>query len=318
MEDLNIELQIAKQTDFIPQYVEILNTNSAALKDEIEKIVNNLKINTSTYEIGEADNPISKLVTNNVSIVDGGLSLTLDDTVIASLSINAEDESVLSVDELQATTVTISDAITVDEVTANESLTLDASATGTFSGDVSFARSFVSSYEWFSNSSSWLDMTYSSGDKRSTSNLILGKSSARHSYVVLNAESDTSIYETGVWKMTDAADEIWLALSIDENNPPEPGQIFNISLRDIVNNAGTSVIDNIIPANYDIIVKIVPGTDYSTSPGDPVEISSGAASITISNAGALRSDVQVQYLYDTVNSTHLFHIMNAGESTINY
>lgn len=322
MTDLDIEIKQALTSDSVSQYVEVLNYNSNAFKDEIEKLVNNLKINTSTLEIGTTDTPLNKVVTKNLALSTGGFSLTnADSDVKASLSFNGDGDSVLVADIIEVGSLITSLGFEVDDLEVKNSLLIDSAASTTINGPISISRSVTVSYEWFKNSASWLGLTWNSTESRAEADLTLYSSTKQNNYIVLNAENDTDVYDSTSspgWKLTGASDEVWVYLDLDSSNPPASGQTFNISLRDIVDNLGNSVFSSATPSGSDNLIKIAPGDNLGESPATSLEFTDGAVSVQISNEGVFRSDLTVQYIYDDVNDKHLLHIVNAKNCTVNY
>lgn len=326
MDNLNIEIIEVSPKDPIPSYVEVLNHNCNLLKTEIETLVNGFKLNTETLDIGDSDTPVNSMTVTNVILANGGITLLNSALETkASLILNGLGESVLTVDIVNAADISISTELDVDSLFINNDLTLDAAGFADLKGYVALGSAPKESYEWFRNSGSWLDMSLDLMTNNSETRFNLTKTSAKFNYMVLNAASDPNIYDGLTWLWTSASPtpELKIYIDFDASTPPVSGQVFNISLRDIVDGSGNSLYDNIDSTNYNIPVQVYAGENNSESPASTIEFAADVSSVTIrTDVGTddykANSRLELQYIYDADNAKHLLVVLGGLNITVNH
>ena len=127
---IDIPIQEILETDFVVDMRIIDNSNFLLLKDKVEDLINNLEIDTNTLAIG-TDTPISYIRTDSVIMEDTGFVMQtgVPTQIIASLTKNGSDLSVLNVDILSVDTTVQADSMSLNALTVNDSLQVDGPAT---------------------------------------------------------------------------------------------------------------------------------------------------------------------------------------------
>ena len=120
---VDLPIQEMLQSNFIVDLAQIHNSNVLLLKDKLEDVINTFEIDINTISIG-TDNPINNIKTQNVIFQDGGwiLQTGIPNQIIAQLSKNGSDQSVLGVDILNIDSTISADSITTNSLTLNDSL----------------------------------------------------------------------------------------------------------------------------------------------------------------------------------------------------
>ena len=256
---IDLPIQEMLQTDFIVDLAQIHNSNVLILKDKLEDLINNFEIDINTISIG-ADNPINSIRTQDAILQDGGFIFQtgIPNQIIARLSKNGNDESVLNVDRL-----TVDLSVSADDFTAN-SLTInnDSAFTGdaNFAGLVKYDSSLVESKETIV-----VPVLKSGTDAIGT--VTLTNTSKKNIYITL--EADAAVGATQVWTGTafNAISEIIINIDFDANNPPLQNTTFNIYIVDVIEgNGSTSILGVAAGVNAVMVpVSIAPGTNQSTA-----------------------------------------------------
>jgi hypothetical protein len=247
---IDLAIQEILQSDFIVDIAQIHNSNVLILKDKIEDLINTFEMDINTVSIG-VDNPINNIKTQNIVLQDGGLIFQtgIPNQVIASLTKNTSDLSVLKVDYLNIDFEINSDAIESNSLVVNDSLTSDGEST--FNGKIVYGSSLVESKETVT-----ADLEYD-GINTAVARISLTDTSKRNIYVTLSAE--TNLGATQVWNgssFTAGLTNIKLYLDLDANSPMTPNTSFTVYLVDVTENSGgSSIALQVNTANLSITMK---------------------------------------------------------------
>lgn len=247
---IDLAIQEILQSDFIVDIAQIHNSNVLILKDKIEDLINTFEMDINTISIG-VDNPVNNIKTQNLIIQDGGwlLQTGIPNQVIASLSKNTSDLSVLKVDYINVDFEIDSDVIVSNSIVINDSITSNGEST--FTGKITYGSSLVESKETIT-----ADLEFD-GIDTAVARVSLTDTSKRNIYVKLSAE--TNIGTTQVWNgATFAAGltNIKLYLDLDANSPMTPNTSFTVYLVDITENSGgSSIALQVNTANLPIAIK---------------------------------------------------------------
>ena len=256
---VNLPIQEMLQSDFIVDLAQIHNSNVLLLKDKLEDIINNFEFDTNTISIG-IDNPINSIRTQDIIIQDGGFIFQtgIPNQIIARLSKNGSDESVLNVDNLTVDLGISSDAINVNDITVNNSAAILGSISVT--GSLDYDGSIVESKESVS-------VLVEKVGNTAVGTITLSNASNKNIYVTLEAE--TTVGPTRVWDgaaFVGTLTDIILNIDFDSNNPPSENTSFTIYIVDVIENSGsTSIISNINGEATPPPVQIAAGVNQSTT-----------------------------------------------------
>lgn len=265
---IDLPIQEILQTDFIVDIAQIHNSNVLLLKDKIEDLINTFEVDINTVSIG-VDSPINNIKTQNIVIQDGGwiLQTGIPNQVIASLSKNVNDLSVLKVDYLNVDFDISADSI--ESVSLTSTGTFTAEGPGVFEDSLSYQASLIESKETISATLEF------DGVDKAEARISLTSTSKKNIYVTLNAE--TTIGATQVWDPVGSSfavglTDIVLYLDLDTNSPMAQNTSFNIYLVDILeNSANTSIVLQVNTASLAVEVK------------SGVNLSSGSSAILLHN-----------------------------------
>jgi hypothetical protein len=239
--EVDLPIQEMLQTHFITDLAPIHNSNVLLLKDKLEDIINNFEIDPNSLSIG-TDNAINSIKSSNVVIQDGGLIFQtgVPNQIIARLEKNIDDQSVLSVNNLNVSNNTSLDSISVNELVANTSVQFDGATT--LNGSVQYTGQMVESFE---NIDAALEYD---GSSTANATITLTNTSRRNIYVTLKADTQggafAPVYAGGAINSNIA--NFILNVDFDENNPPVAGYTFTIHIVDVQeDNANTSIVGQI-------------------------------------------------------------------------
>lgn len=233
---IDLPIQEILQSDFIVDIAQIHNSNVLILKDKIEDLINTFEIDINTISIG-VDNPINNIKTQNVIFQDGGwiLQTGVPNQVIASLSKNGSNLSVLKVDYLDVDFEVNVDLIESNSVTVNNLLTTESESL--LKGKITYQSSLVESKETVAA------LLEFNGINSAEARISLTDTSKRNIYVTLSAE--TNLGATQVWDGVSFAaglTNIKLYLDLDLNSPMDPNTSFTIYIADVIENSSNSSI----------------------------------------------------------------------------
>jgi len=256
---IDLPIQEMLQSDFIVDLAQIHNSNVLLLKDKLEDVINHFEFDTNTLSIG-IDNPINSIRTQNIIIQDGGFIFQtgIPNQIIARLSKNGSNESVLNVDHITVDSDIAADIISINDLVVNNSTTLAGPVE--IADSLNFNGSLIESKE----SVSVLVKKVASA---AVGTITLTNTSNKHIYVTLSAE--TNVGPTRVWDgaaFVGVLTDIILNIDFDATNPPAENTSFTIHIVDVVENSGNvSIISNINAEGTPPPVSIAAGVNQSTT-----------------------------------------------------
>jgi hypothetical protein len=233
---IDLPIQEILQSDFIVDIAQIHNSNVLILKDKIEDLINTFEMDINTISLG-VDNPINNIKTQNVVFQDGGwiLQTGVPNQVIASLSKNGSNLSVLKVDYLDVDFDVSVDVIESNSVVVNDLLTTESESL--LKGKITYQSSLVESKE------SVAALLEFDGIDTAVARISLTDTSKKNIYVTLSAE--TNLGATQVWNGVSFAaglTNIKLFFDLDLNSPMDPNTSFTVYLVDVIENSANSSI----------------------------------------------------------------------------
>lgn len=256
---VDLPIQEMLQSDFIVDLAQIHNSNVLLLKDKLEDVINNFEFDTNTISIG-TDNPINSIRTADIIIQDGGFIFQtgVPNQIIARLSKNGSNESVLNVDNLTIDSGIAANNVNVNDLVVNNSTSLAGPVDIT--NTLTFGESIVESKES-------VTVLVEKVASTAVGTITLTNTSKRNIYVTLEAE--TNVGPAQVWDgaaFVGALTDIILNIDFDSANPPAENTTFTIHLVDVVENSGSvSIIPNINAAGTPPPVSFAAGTNQSTT-----------------------------------------------------
>ena len=269
---LDLPIQEMLQTDFITDLAIIHNSNVLLLKDKLEDVVNNFEIDTNGITIGTG-NPINSISSQDVIIQDGGFIFQtgVPNQIIARLSKNASDESVFNVDRLTVDNDVSADSITINDITVNNSISVDGPAV--YTNSLQYNSSLIESKEMVS-------VTLLKVADTAVGTITLTNTSKTNIYVTLEAETAALGQVWDGFDYTNTLTDIILNIDFDVSSPPVPNTTFIIHIVDIVeNSASVSLIgytNGIGPGAPPI--QIAAGTNQATA--SPILLHHGPTGLT--------------------------------------
>ena len=287
--DLNITITEIKITDFVPDFVTVLNSNTSKLKTEIEKIVNSLQIDTTNKKIG-ATTPVAyiqairqEVLANNVANDGYYLTETSGSTTVAIAHLKRAEilpgvfGSELNVDKLVVEQLLDATGASASFKNMTLSETLTVTDVATFNGPVVKNSGDVESVD----SALVVPVALSGSDAKGY--IDLTKATQRN--LLLDVQVALDAYNGG-WIITG---DIKIALNFDATNPSIHGQCFNIAIKSLKDSTGT-VITDALPGS----LVIVPGVNKND----------GSAAISLSDS---KPELE---LYGSVNVTGAVYLAN--------
>ena len=282
---VNIPVQEILETDFVVDLRVASNANALLLKDSIEDLINNLEIDVNTLSIG-TDNPINYLRTDSIIIEDTGFVFQtgFPAQIIASLTKNGSNQSILNVDILtvdssfQADALTSNSVVVADSLTSNGILTLNAPLD--VQSSVSESRESITAV-----------LSDNAGVAEAT--VTLTSTSRQNIYLTLDA--DTSVYNT-FGGLVGGITDIRVIIDFDAINPPIQNTEFTICLVNIKEEGQlptTSIISDINTALLPFTIEA--GTNQST--GNPIILHSGTTVLDITIGFLAEYNSLASFLY---------------------
>lgn len=255
---LNIPIQEILVTDFITDISQISNSNFLLLEDKLEDLINNFEIDLTGISIG-TDTAINSIKTIDLVLQNSGFTFQTGTptAIIARLSKNGSDKSLLNIDNLTVDEATTMDSLTVNDITIADSATINGATI--FASSLQYNASLIESKETVS-----VTLEFDTVNK-ATGNLTLTSTSDRNIYVTLEAETAvgaTQVYN-GTIINTSIAD-LELIVDFDAINPPAANTVFTIHIVDIVENSGFASIITKVNAGS-IPTAIIAGTNNATT-----------------------------------------------------
>jgi hypothetical protein len=291
-------------TDFVTDIATITNANTLLLQAKLEDLINDLQIDIANTSIG-TDTPINYLKANTVILQNTGFIYQTGSptpTVIASLTKNGSNESILQVDRLITNIDAGFDAVTLNDLIVNTTATFNG--TPIFNTPITINSSVIESKESITSSLTW-DGTPSGP---ATASITLSSTSRQNIFVTLSATSSPT--PNAVYNGSSAIDpsisEIDLIINFDIINPPAQNTKFTIYIVNVVNAAAPTI--SIISAvqGAGIPIKLIGGTNNFTSTSiithDGVQSVGLADSINLNTYG---SNVTFNYILDSNNNDRL-------------
>lgn len=261
---VDLPIQEMLQTNFITDLAAIHNSNVLLLKDKIEDIVNTFEIDSNSISIG-TDNPINSIKSQDVIIQDGGFIFQtgIPNQIIARLSKNGSNESVLNVDNLTVDLTASLNDITANDIVINNNL--EVTETSTFNGSLVIGSQLVESKE-----SVTVNVTRDgSTSAKATGVINLTNTSKRNIYVTLEMETDAivadQVFEPTAPAFVSGIDNFNLNIDFDSTNPPSQNSTFTIYIVDVVRKDTSASILTEFNAVPSVKFTVNPGTNQSTS-----------------------------------------------------
>lgn len=307
--ELDIQIQEILTTDFIPDFLPEINTNNSKLKQEIEKIVNNLEIDTTNKKIG-SDTPIGSVNSRRYeSLADqltndgyylmkttGSTRVVMGHLKRGTISLGVEG-SELMVDKLIVNSVI--------EASGASGSWKDIEVLDSFTSDtLTTLKGYIDVQGGISKSLDFnlvVDFALDAGV--AVGRLNLTRTSQENLFVTL--KMDTTVY-SGAWAL--GLTDMKLFLDLDSTNPSLNGQAINVYIAKIVDNSGVEIVGS-LPAG--VALKLYPGDDNSVDPvGSLVFTDATVTAIEIiATAGAIvkyKKNIELIQVVD--GTTKMFHI----------
>ena len=307
--DLNITITEITITDFIPDFVTVLNSNASKFKTEFEKLINNLQIDTTNKKIG-VDDPItsirtirSEVLADNV-VNDGWyLTETSGSSTISIAHIKRAEilpsifGSELNVDKavIEQVLDATGAAATFKELTINE--TLNVTDKATFNGPVENKSGDIESVD----TALTVEMELVSGEAVGTIDL----TKATQKNLLLDLEIDAASFAASTWIATG----LKLILNYATVDPSVHGQVFNIMIKSIKDSTSTP-ITVVLPASG---LVVEPGVNNNDG-GAVITLSDGSTSLELYAAGVDLTDKafvsNLDIIQLTVDANYVIHVKN--------
>lgn len=309
---VDLAIQEILQTDFITDIASIHNSNVLLLKDKLEDLINNLEIDINNRTIG-TDNAIESVKTDNLILQDDGFiyQTGVPNNIIASLSKNAFDESILRVDILTVDSSMGVDSVNVNNLTVNTALT--ALGTADVTGSLTLNSALVESKETVQIAADF------NGATKAIATLTLTDTSKNNIYVKIAAKTAvgaTKVYDTGTNLFTAGLAEINLVIDFDSTNPPAPNTTFNIIIEDLIEDSGNTSIT--LDANSQLTdpLLIIAGTNQQTTgtilmhsdlvgQGYKLGINTSSANLLSQALAPYQSNIEFNYIIDNLSNDRL-------------
>jgi hypothetical protein len=299
--NVSLNTQTLLETTFISDMRLILNANNAVLRGKLEDVINTFEFDLVNKYIG-VDNYVNQVKTNNV-ILGNGIAFMDSTNTIGQLSKSA-GKSILSIDKL-----IIQAGGSIDMTGAANSMAVTRLGVGIplasiiadgfyvgsstisvkseFYGETNFpAQAITQSTEGTTNTVVTTTAVNVGGTDYYYGSIKLSKSSKQFMYLSIRcADSSPS-----------SSKPVVIFVYEDIANRPNPGQTFNLIVKEYTNTAGTTPI--VVGSWGDI--KVVPGY-LNPSYGTPVLLNGGAVPVvsTASNAITALTTTQHITMYNT-------------------
>ena len=305
--DLNITITEIKITDFVPDFVTVFNSNTSKLKVELEKLINNLQIDTVNKKIGTST-PIAflqairtEVLADNVANDGYYLTETSGSTTVTIAHLKRAEilpgifGSELNVDKLVIEQVLDATGASASFKDMNLSSTLTVTDTATFNGPVVKTSGDVESVD------SALSVAVALDGLDATGYIDLTKATQKNLFldVVVNANA----YNAG-WIITG---DIKISLNYALTNPSVHGQSFNIVIKSLKDSNGATITDA-LPGS----LLIVPGVNKND--GDAaISLSNGDVELEMYGSINVTSEVytaNLELMQLTMGGTYLLHCKN--------
>jgi hypothetical protein len=220
--------------------------------------------------------------------------------VISKIEKNASNESVFTIDRIDANLSIDTDIFTVNSITVNTALTSNSDAV--FNASLQLNSQFTESKE-----SVTLDLTKTSSTDGSA-RLVLTSTSRKNIFVTLKATSAPTLnplYD-GVSAIVSGITNLALYFDFDVANPPAPNSSFTIYIIDVIEEiTSTSIITAVTLAAIPVVIR--GGFNLNAGPTIPIVLHDSTSSVGVNPASSLPSNTQlVQYR----NNASLLYIID--------
>jgi len=298
---VSIPIQEILLSDFVTDIASISNTNDLLLKDKIEDLINVLEIDLNTISIG-TDSPINYVKAGTVIAQGNGFIFQTNAPVqvISKIEKNVSNESVFTIDRIDANLSIDTDIFTVNDITVNTALTSDGEAV--FNASLQLNSQFIESKE-----SVTLDLIKTSSTDGSA-RLTLTSTSRKNIFVTLKATSAPTLnplYD-GISAIVAGITNLAVYIDFDAANPPAPNSSFTIYIVDVIEGiTSTSIITAVTLAA--IPVYISGGFNLNVGPASTILLHDSTSSVGVNPVSSLPSNTQiVQYR----NNASLLYIID--------
>lgn len=261
---VSLPIQEILLSDFVTDIASISNTNDLLLKDKLEDLINIFEMDLNTISIG-TDNPINYVKAGTVIAQGTGFVFQTNAPVqvISKIEKNVSNESVFTIDRINANLSIDSDEFTANDLTVNTTLVSDGAAT--FNSSITSNGQFIESKETVI-----LDLTKTSATEASA-RLTLTSSSRKNIFVTLKATTAPTlnpVYD-GVSAITAGIIVLSLYVDFDSANPPAPNSSFNIYVVDVTEQfSSTTIIPAVTSGGIPFVIE--GGTNLNATPTAPI------------------------------------------------
>lgn len=300
---LNLATKTILRTDMIIAYQEVVNYNTELFKSTIETVVNGLNLDATTKKIGLASNLLENIYTKSIYIEGTGFDFQYSASSIASLTRTAGNLSRFNVD-----IAVVDSELTVPTLDVGD---IQVNATSTFSGAVDF-NSNVGFEAAPTESFVLSDVIQMEKDVDIGKYVFeLNKSTRQTTFFVLDAQSHPSapIWNGSSWNISG---NIIIYIDFDSVNPPQDGQCFTFSIKDIVNSVDTSLQVHMTTKNIYIAPEPSSGIEI---PKAAYESYAGIKMTSLQQFFNRDSSVTLQYINDTDDGKQYLVIKEARNAT---
>ncbi len=261
---VSLPIQEILLSDFVTDIASISNTNDLLLKDKLEDLINIFEMDLNTISIG-TDNPINFVKAGTVIAQGTGFVFQTNAPVqvISKIEKNVSNESVFTIDRINANLSIDSDEFTANDLTVNTTLVSDGAAT--FNSSITSNGQFIESKETVT-----LDLTKTSATEASA-RLTLTSSSRKNIFVTLKATTAPTlnpVYD-GVSAITAGIVVLSLYIDFDSANPPAPNSTFNIYVVDVTEEfSATTIIPAVTSGGIPFVLE--GGINLNAGPAVPI------------------------------------------------
>lgn len=261
---VSLPIQEILLSDFVTDIASISNTNDLLLKDKLEDLINIFEMDLNTISIG-TDNPINYVKAGTVIAQGTGFVFQTNAPVqvISKIEKNVSNESVFTIDRINANLSIDSDEFTANDLTVNTTLVSDGAAT--FNSSITSNGQFIESKETVI-----LDLTKTSATEASA-RLTLTSSSRKNIFVTLKATTAPTlnpVYD-GTSAITAGIIVLSLYVDFDSANPPAPNSSFNIYVVDVTEQfSSTTIIPAVTSGGIPFVIE--GGTNLNAAPTAPI------------------------------------------------
>ena len=284
---VTIPIQEILLSDFVTDVASISNTNDLLLKDKIEDLINVFEMDLNTISIGTT-NPINTIKSGTVIAQGTGFVFQTNAPVqvISKIEKNVSNESVFTIDRINANLSIDVDDLTVNDVTVNTTLVSNGAVT--VNAKTTLNGQFVESKETVT-----LNLT-KTGAAEGSARLTLTSSSKKNIFVTLKASTAPTlnpVYD-GVSAITAGITGLALYIDFDATNPPAANSSFTIYVVDVTEEfTSTSIISAVTSGALPFVIK--GGINLNAGPAIPIEIHDGVNLLGVNPASTVIGNNQL-------------------------